>query len=260
MLTMNKLAISATIITFNEESNIKMCIESLAFCEEVIVVDSFSSDKTVEIAEALGAKVFKNPFAGYGQQKNFAADQATHEWILNIDADEEVTKELQIEIAEFYNQNNDVNIVYQTPRLTQYCGKWIRHGGWYPNYVTRFYHNQNARWTEPEVHESLAARNEWGKLVVKKFKNHLHHYSFPTFKSQVEVNVKYAARGAQDLINRKVKKPGLLSVFIRPIGKFIECYLVKLGFLDGKEGLFIALNASYSMFVKYSIAYFDLKP
>lgn len=254
---MNKLPISATIITFNEEENIRKCIESLHFVEEVIVVDSYSQDKTIEIAESLGAKVIQNAFAGYGQQKNFAADHASHEWILNLDADETVTPELEAEIREIFANLNDPNSAYQTPRLTQYCGKWIKHGGWYPNYVTRFYHKQSARWTEPEVHESLAKRNDWNKLEIKKFKNHLHHFSFPTFKSQVEVNLKYAARGAQDLINRK-GKPGLLSVFIRPLGKFIECYFVKLGILDGKEGLFIALNAAYSMFVKYSIAYFDL--
>ena len=254
---MNKLPISATIISLNEESNIRKCIESLHFVEEVVVIDSFSQDKTVEIAKDLGAKVIENPFAGYGQQKNFASDNSSYEWILNLDADEEVTPELESEIREIFT-NISKQTAYQTPRLTQYCGKWIKHGGWYPNYVTRFYHKDFGRWTEPEVHESLESRDPKKLLQVRKFKNHLHHYSFPSFKSQVEINVKYAARGAQDLINRK-GKPSLFSVFIRPIGKFIECYFVKLGILDGKEGLFIALNAAYSMFVKYSIAYFDLK-
>lgn len=253
----NKLPITATIISFNEENNIKRCIESLQFCSEIIVIDSYSQDKTKEIALSLGAKVFENPFHGYGEQKNFAANKALFPWILNLDADEEITLELQNELFEIFKNSPSKLDVFQVPRLTQYCKKWIHHGGWYPNYVTRIYNKENVDWSEPRVHEFLKAKNTLNNLSIHKLKNHMHHYSFPTFLSQLQVNVKYAALGAQDLINKSGRKPSLLKVFLRPIGKFFECYILKQGFRDGKEGLFIALNASYSMFMKYGIAYFD---
>lgn len=252
-----KLPISATIITFNEEANIKRCIDSLSFCQEIIVIDSYSQDATVEIAKQSGAIVYENSFAGYGQQKNYAASKASQNWILNFDADEEVTPSLQEELTEIINENPNDDCIYQIPRLTQYCNKWIHYGGWFPNYVSRFYNKQMVNWSEPEVHEALKAISPNTNIKQQKLTNYMHHYSFPTFKSQVEINVKYAARGAIDLINKKKRKPYLIEIFLKPIGKFIECYLLKRGILDGKEGLFIALNASYSIFMKYSIAYFD---
>lgn len=257
---MSKLIpISATIISFNEEANIERCLNSLKFCDDVVVIDSFSTDKTKAIVQNSSARFYENAFAGYGQQKNFAANMAKHEWILNVDADEEITPELRDEIIALYQSNKlKPHDAYQTPRLTQYCGKWIYYGGWYPNFVTRFYNKNYINWTEPKVHESLKSL-KGEPLQIKKFKNHMHHYSFPTFKSQVEVNTKYAALGARDLISRKKRKPYLFEIFLKPIGKFIECYLVKRGFMDGKEGFFIALNASFSIYTKYSIAYFDLR-
>ncbi len=248
--------LSATIITLNEEKNIDLVLRSLDFVDEIIVVDSGSTDKTIEIAERHGAKVFNNPFAGFGQQKNFAADHSSHDWVLSIDADEEVTDELKQSIIKtIKNYKEGDSTVYELNRKTNYCGKWILHGGWYPDRLNRLYKKSDARFTEPEVHEELISKSS---LPTGRLSGDLNHYSFPTVESQVRVNIKYARLGAKALLKKKnFSRPSLLAVFFKPIGKFIECYLIKLGFLDGLSGLIIAINAMYSMFMKYSFARFD---
>lgn len=250
-VSMTKL--SATIITYNEEANIERCLKSLTFVDEIIVVDSLSQDRTAEICQRFGAKVYFQKFLGYGQQKNLAASYTNNNWIFNIDADEVVTDQLRKSILSAIDKH-DHCYVYKVKRLTNYCGKWIRYGGWYPNAVLRLYEKNHIRWTEPNLHEVLAPIK--GELKSKTLDGDLLHYSFPTVKSQVMTNVKYAELGSFDLVQRKGRKPYFFELLTRPFGKFLECYLVKRGFLDGKEGLVIALNASYSMFMKYSFAYF----
>ena len=240
--------LSATIITYNEEKNIARAIKSLNFVNEITVIDSGSSDQTVKIARELGARVFHNPFAGYGQQKNFAASKAEHNWILSIDADEEVSNELKESLLKNL-QSLDETMVYYVNRRTNFCQKWIYHGGWYPDILARIYNKKSARWTEPHVHEELIANSPSTKKII--IKGHLNHYSFPSCKSQIETNIKYAKLGSQSFKRR----PSFFKVLTKPVGKFIECYLIKRGVLDGKAGLIIALNASYSIFMKYLFAW-----
>lgn len=250
---MSKLSVS--IITYNEESNIERCLKSLDFADEIVVVDSLSQDKTVEICERYGAKVIHQKFLGYGQQKNLAGQHCSHDWIFNIDADEVVTEELRENILKAIESPNQLYL-YKVSRLTNYCGKWIRFGGWYPNAVYRLYHKEKARWSEPHIHEALYLED--GTKPDHTLKGDLLHYSFPTVKSQIMTNVKFAELGAKDLIKRKNgRRPSIGAVLIRPFGKFIECYFIKFGIFDGLVGLVIALNASHSMFMKYSFAYFD---
>lgn len=244
------MKISVTIITHNEENNIARAINSVAFADEVIVVDSHSQDRTRDIASELGAKVFENKWPGYGAQKNYAATLCQNNWILSIDADEEVTTSLQQEIIAL--KEDDSVDQYLINRLTYFCGRPIKNGGWFPDWIGRLYHKQRCKWTDSEVHEELISTS--GGVSVNLL-GLINHYSFNTVLDQVHTNVKYANLGAQKLI--KKRRPGLLSVLFRPFWKFIECYFLKLGVLDGKEGLIIALNASYSMFMKYSIAYMD---
>lgn len=247
--------LSVIIIAYNEEANLARCLESVSFADEVIVVDSESQDRTREIAESYGAKVVIQKFLGYGQQKNLAASHATKTWIFGIDADEVVSAELKESILKVVKEN-PVDTMYQVKRLTNYCGKWIRHGGWYPDMVRRLFKNGEAKWTEPPVHEVLELKREG---QIKVLEGDLLHYSFPTVKSQVLVNVKYAELGAHAYLAKKKRKPYLIELITRPFGKFIECYFLKLGLLDGKEGFVIAMNAAHSMFMKYSFAYFDLE-
>ncbi len=241
------MKLSATIITLNEQNNIARALESVDFADEIIVIDSGSIDNTIKIAESFGARVIHNKFEGYGQQKNFAAQQASHEWILSIDADEEIDSILRESIKD--TLNNPQQVMFQVNRRTNYRGKWIYHGGWYPDHLTRLYKKSKSSWSEPLVHEELITKEVQNKSLP--LPGHLNHYSFPTYQSQVDINVKYAKLGAKTLLEKKGRKPYLTETLFRPVIKFIECYFLKLGFLDGKEGLMIALNASYSMFMKH---------
>lgn len=249
------MKLSVTIITLNEEKNIANCIKSAGFADEIIVVDSNSSDRTQEVAESLGAKVHVHPFQGYGQQKNFAASLAKGQWVFNIDADEEISPELRKSI-EAILQNPHSKSAYKVPRLTNFCGRWIFYGGWYPGYITRLCKNGEAKWTEPHVHEDLQLLNgkEYGYL-----EGNLLHYSFPTIKSQIQTNIKYSDLASKDLVERKGRYPYLFELLVRPFFKFIECYIIKKGFLDRAPGFIIAVNAAHSMFIKYSTAYLRTK-
>lgn len=254
------MKISATIITLNEEKNIAKTIQSLTFADEVIVVDSGSTDATVKIAESLGAKIVTNRFINYGNQKNFAATHATNEWIFNIDADEEADELLQSELRKIKKEMRHDFFIYAICRKTFFCNKWIKHGGWYPDIIGRLYNKNYAKWTEPFVHEKLILTHNNSQRMWQ-ISGHINHYSFPTIESQILTNLKYSKLGAKDLSVRKQKKSKevtLCEVIFRPIGKFFECYLIKKGFLDGKEGFVIAINAAHSMFLKYSFVYLKL--
>lgn len=244
-----RIPISATIITFNEEANIVRAVKSLEFCQEILVVDSGSQDQTVTLAKKHGARVVSNPWRGYGQQKNFAQGLATHEWVLNIDADEEVSPELARELQNSAadSEQNRANIFgFAIPRKTFFLGKWIRHGGWYPNYLVRFAKKSFASWSEPELHESLQVKGKIGYT-----ENPLLHYTFRSLEEQVLANVNYAHAGAREL-NRSGKSPSLGRLLYKPAGKFFETFLIKRGFMDGLPGFLISANAAYSMFLKYA--------
>jgi len=244
--------LSIIIITYNEEKNIERAIKSSKFADEIIVVDSYSTDNTCQIAKDLKAKVFQNKFKGYGNQKNYAITKCSNQWIFSLDADEEITEELQIEILSTIKKNEN-NYIYSVNRKTFFNGKWIKYGGWCPDYVSRLFKVETAKWNESNVHESLIPKD--GSLP-NKLNSSLNHFSFPTFMSQINTNIRYAKLGAKTLIETS-NKPSIAKVVLKPLGKFIECYFIKKGFLDGKEGFFIAINASYSMYMKYSFAYFD---
>lgn len=250
---MNKAALSITIICHNEAKNLPRVLKSASFADEIIVVDDHSSDQSAQIAREYGAKVIQHKFEGFGQQKNFAASHAKYDWVLSIDADEEITPELQTSILEVIHSSK-ANAAYSVDRKTFYLGRFIRYGGWYPDRVPRLYNRNRARFTEPKVHELLVP-NDGSNVEV--LAGSLNHYSFPTVQSQVERNLKYARLGAQELLARK-GRPNLLAVFFRPMWKVFECAVLKGGILDGVPGVIIALNAGYSLFMKYSFAYFDL--
>lgn len=251
---MSKSPLSITIICYNEAKNLPRVLASAAFADEIIVVDDNSCDGSSEIAKEHGAIVFNHPFEGYGQQKNFAASQAKHEWVFSIDADEEITPELKASILNVIN-NNESSKLYSVNRKTYFLDKFIRFGGWYPDNVPRLYRRAHAKFTQPKVHELLVTDDGSDAVVLS---GALNHFSFPTVQSQVERNLKYAKLGALELLQKK-GRPSLLSVFIRPCWKIFECAILKGGIIDGIPGIIIAINAGYSMFMKYSFAYFDFK-
>ncbi len=250
--------LSVTIITLNEEHNIAQAIQSVQWADEVIVVDSGSSDRTAEIAQKMGARVFHQPWLGYGQQKNFAHKQAMHDWVLNIDADERVTPELEREIRHSVRQVDSEKLDicgFDVPRKTFYMGKWIRHGGWYPNRLVRLVKRGAAAWSEPQVHEQLLVKGRTDSL-----KEPLYHEAFHSIEDQVLTNLKFAKLGSAELRANLEAKGRTASIFLmifKPLGKFAETYFLKRGFLDGLAGFIISVNAAYSMFLKYAFLFED---
>ncbi len=247
MQKLPKLPVSLVIITFNEENNIKRCIESVPWASEVIVLDSQSSDETKMIAERCGAKVFEQKFLGYREQKQKAVELATQPWILSLDADEVLSPELIYEIPEMMIvPGKNLHLGYRMPRLSFHLGRWIKHGGWYPDYQTRLFKKAHAKWTGGEVHEYVQVSGDVGKL-----KNPIQHYVFQNLEHQIATNNKYSSQGALQLKNSG-EKFRLSKLIFKPIGKFFECYVWKLGFLDGDAGFIIALGAAQSLFLKYA--------
>lgn len=242
---MHKLPVSLVIIALNEEKNIERCIRSVPFASEVVVLDSHSTDKTVELANSLGAKVYQKEFMGYRLQKQYAHDLAKQPWVLSLDADEALSVDLKNEIIALFGKTL-VCDGYKMPRLSFHLGRWIKHGGWYPDYQLRLYKKQNASWMGGEVHEKVELKGHLGIL-----KNNIEHFVFENLTEQIKTNNRYSSQGALDLF-KKSKKFRIVKLVFKPLGKFIECYFVKLGFLDGAAGFIIALGAAQSMFLKYA--------
>jgi glycosyltransferase involved in cell wall biosynthesis len=241
--------LSVTIITLNEERKLPRALASVAWAEEVLVVDSGSTDRTIELARQAGARVVFNAWKGYGQQKNFAQDLASHDWVLNIDADEEVSPALRAELEGTLarvRSGQESAKGFSLPRKTFYLGRWIMHGGWYPNRLVRLADRQAARWTEPEVHEEWRVRGPVGRI-----KEPLRHYTFDGIRDQVLANVDFARLGASALRHRGTRA-SVGRLLLKPIGKFVETYFWKRGFLDGIAGFIISVNAAHSMFLKYA--------
>ena len=200
---MSLVKLSAVIITLNEEDNIVNAIQSVSFADEIIIVDSGSTDNTCQIARDLGASVYQHPFDCHGRQKNHAASLAKGEWILSIDADEQVSESLKKSIQAVLSGQE--HSLFRVDRRTSYCNRWIYHGGWYPDYLVRLYRRGKAKWSEPPLHEKLIPTQK--KATIPLLHGHLNHYSFPTVKSQIITNLHYAAMAAQDLQKKTKKNP-----------------------------------------------------
>jgi len=242
------MQLSVVVITFNEERNIGRCLASVAgIADEIIVVDSASTDNTKTIAENYGAKVIQRAFTGYSDQKNFATAQASHDWILSLDADEEVTETLKLSLQQV--KTAPACKVYEMPRLTNYCGKWIRHCGWYPDHQTRLYDRTAGAWVAKQVHEFWQPADTGTKKGV--LKGDLLHYSFSSVSEHLKKIEKYSELAARDAV-AKGKKVSLLKVWLSPKWHFFTEYFIKLGFLDGYTGYVICKLSAYQAFVKYS--------
>lgn len=242
---MNNIKISAAIITLNEEKNIKRCIDSLDFVDEVVVVDSLSSDKTCEIAKELGAVVVDQKFLGHIEQKQLAVDKCSYEWVLSLDADEEVSKELKESIQELIKNGFDKD-AYEMNRVSFHLGRWIRHGGWYPDRKIRLFNKQKAHWGGYNPHDKVIVDGTVGKI-----KGDLMHYVFKDLRHNIDTNNSYSSIMAEDLY-KDGKSFSYTKLFLKPLGKFLETYIYKKGFLDGMPGFIIAVGAAYSMFLKFA--------
>ncbi|RYE25058.1 MAG: glycosyltransferase family 2 protein [Sphingobacteriales bacterium] len=241
------MQLSVVIITYNEEKNLGRCLESVRrIADEIIVVDSNSTDKTVEIAEQYGAKVFQHPFEGYVKQKIIATNHATHNWVFTLDADEVVTPELEQSILATKTGNN--LDAYKIARITNYCGKWIKHSGWYPDYITRLFDRTKGQWHGGNIHEHWELDN---KVEIGLLGGHLLHYSYPTISSHIGKIEKFTELSARDAVARG-KDCSLLKVLLVPGWNFFVTYILKLGILDGYYGFIICKLDSYVSFIKYA--------
>jgi len=241
------MKITATIITLNEERNVARAIESLPCCDEILIVDSGSTDRTVELAEKLGARVLEAGWLGYAAQKNWAAEHASHEWILSLDADEALSEALEAEIWSLKKSGPQCD-AYTMPRLARYLGRWILHSGWYPDRKVRLYDRRKARWVGDFVHESVQVGGRVGHL-----ESCILHFTCDSLSEHLRTLDRYTTLAAQEIVARKMKVP-LWRLILDPAWTFVKTYIVQRGFLDGPEGLTIAHMAAFYTFLKYSKA------
>ena len=222
------MKLSVIIITRNEAANIRACLESVSFADEIVVVDSESTDSTPEICREFGAKVFHQPFAGYGRQKNAALDRATGEWVLCVDADERVPEALREEICAAIAA--PVAEGYRVARRNYVGNAWIRHGGWYPDYSVRLFHRDRGRFGERAVHEAVEINGRMATL-----QNDLEHRTCRDFEEFARRQERYAALAATEMAHRG-RRAGTFDLWLRPAYTFLRSYLFRGGFLDGANG------------------------
>ncbi|HMU47984.1 MAG TPA: glycosyltransferase family 2 protein [Chitinophagaceae bacterium] len=242
--------LSCVIITFNEEQNIERCIRSAwKVADEVIVVDSFSNDKTIEIAKELGATIYLEKFRGYIGQKNFAISLATHNYILSLDADEALDNTLTASILEV--KKTLQYRAYSMNRCTNFCGRFIRHGLWYPDKKIRLFDKTIAKWGGLNPHEKIQFN---GHFPVKYLSGEILHYSFNSIDDLVWQNNRLSTIAAASLyVNNK--RSSWYKILIHPAWAFLNGYFFRLGFLDGASGFSIAIHTAHQVFMKYSKLY-----
>jgi glycosyltransferase involved in cell wall biosynthesis len=236
--------ISAFIATHNEEQRIGRCLESVKWCEEIVVVDDNSTDKTKEVCRRYTDRIFNRKWDGYANQKNFAMQQTTNDWVLLMDSDEELSHQLIKEIMdELENIPPDI-CGYEMPRKVFYLGRWITHSGWYPDYKLRLYRKSKGYMGGEDPHETFILDGK-----TKRFKSDLLHYSYRDISEQVRTLNRYSGIFA----DHRVWRPSdLFRMIIKPPVKFLEVYIGKGGILDGFAGFAISMMMSYFVFMKYA--------
>ena len=238
------MRLSVIIITKNEEKNIRTCLDSIAWVDEIIVLDSGSTDATVAICKEYSDKVYETDWIGFGHQKNRALKYASGDWILSLDADEWITPELKAEILMII-QNPGSYAAFEIPRLSSYCGQYMRHSGWWPDHVTRLCRSGMARFSEQIVHERMIVDGSVGRLS-----NHIMHSSFKNLEHVLTKLNRYSTDNA-DLLLAERKKSSLLKAILHGLWSFIHTYIVRAGFLDGRMGFILAVSNAEGTYYKY---------
>jgi len=236
--------LSLTVITRNAEAHLERCLKSVPFASDIVVLDCGSEDRTREIAEKCGARVIVEEWRGFGPQKQRAAELAKHDWILNLDADEALSPESQAELLTLLAAE-PIGGAYAFPRLSFHMGRWIRHGGWYPDWQVRLFDRRRAKWSAAQIHEKIVG------VEPKRLNKPLLHWVFKDLSDQVATNNRYSSLGAEELV-AKGRGFVLFNLLVKPKVKFFETYVWKLGFLDGMPGFVIAVGAAYSVFLKWA--------
>lgn len=238
--------ISACVIVFNEEKKIRRCLESLTWCDEIVILDSFSTDRTLEICREYTDRIFQHVWLGYVGQRNKIRTMARYNWILNIDSDEEVSPGLCAEIRSEFADGGPDYYGYEFPRQVYYLGKWIRHGEWYPDVKLRLFHKDYGRSEGEEPHDKVVVNGS-----VKRLKNPLWHYTYDDLRDHLDTLDRFSTISArQKFVQNPRFKP--LDLLTRPPLRFFKGYFLKHGFMDGWHGLVIAITSSFGVFMKYA--------
>lgn len=233
-------------MTFNEEEKIARCLKSLTWCDEIVVLDSYSTDRTLEICRTFTDRIVQHEWMGYVGQRNLLRGLAQHPWVLFMDADEEISPALREEILREFNQGPGRNAGYEFPRLVFYLGRWIRHGEWYPDIKLRLFKKQFGRTEGQEPHDHVVVHGP-----VKRLQNPIWHYTYDGIRDQLDTINRFSTIAAHQRFtdSRAFRWSDLL---LRPALRFLRGYVMKRGFLDGAQGFIIAILNSYGVFVKYA--------
>ncbi|MDR0789592.1 MAG: glycosyltransferase family 2 protein [Bacteroidales bacterium] len=244
------MKLSAVIITYNEARNIERCLTSLRdLADEIVVVDSFSTDSTEDICRKFGVKFIQHAFAGHIEQKNFAMQQATFPFVLSLDADEALSDTLRHSIENLKQQNShEVCYAYDFNRLTNYCGRWIRHCGWYPDTKLRLWHKEKGCWGGTNPHDKVLMQPN---IKIKHLKGDLLHYSYYSTAEHLQQIDLFTTIGAAKE-REKGKKVSFCDMILRSKWKFVRDYIFKFGFLDGKAGYQVCKMSSWATYIKYA--------
>ena len=247
--------ISAVIITKDEERNIARCLESLkGVANEVVVVDSGSTDRTEAICREAGVRFVSHPWEGYSGQKNYANSLATHPWILSIDADEALSPTLRESLLALRGTDPGPGTVFVMNRLNNYCGHWIHHSGWYPDRKPRLFHHDMMEW-DGTVHEELRPKNSQFSILNSQFlKGDLLHYTYYDVADHAARQIKYATLAAEKAFAQG-KKAHRIDLWLKPAWTFLRNYLFRLGFLDGHAGFLVCRMSAFYAFLKYASLY-----
>jgi glycosyltransferase involved in cell wall biosynthesis len=240
--------LAVTTITRNEAANLARCLESVAWAQEIVVLDAESTDRTTEIARRFTSKVFVRRWPGFAAQKNFALTHVTQPWVLSLDADEEVSPELRADIEGVLAADGPLD-GYFVPRKNFFLGRWIRHGRWFPDYQLRLFRRGRGAFRPVSVHEGLAVEGRVGYLKAP-----LLHQSYRGIDDFVERANRYSSLAAQDLVQHE-RRISAVHLLARPLARFCSMYLVHRGFLDGRHGLLLASLYSYYVFLRYAKAW-----
>ncbi len=244
------MKLSVVIITFNEDRNIERCILSIQqLVDEILVVDSFSKDRTIEICEKYNIKVIQNHFEGHIQQKNFAMQQAQFDWVLSLDADEALSDELTNSIKQIKSIEKPEHNLYEMNRLTNYCGTWVKHCGWYPDTKVRLVNRKFAKWGGVNPHDKLEGNK---KENIGFLKGDILHYSYYTKEDHLK-QIEYFSKIAASELVKQGKNVGQLTVYLKIGAQFFKSFVLKSGFLDGKTGWQISKLSAFATYRKYSL-------
>jgi glycosyltransferase involved in cell wall biosynthesis len=240
-----KIPVSVYVLTFNNRRTIERCLQSLEWAEELVVVDSFSTDGTYEVCQRYTDKTCQRKFAGHRDQYQYAVDLTTNEWIMFVDADEEVSPELAEEIREEMKGGAGGTDGFFVYRRTYYLGRWIRYGGWYPDGEIRLCRKQKGKW-EGGLHAKIVVNGE-----VKSLKSQYLHYTYRNISDQIQTIDKYSQIAAEDMV-REGERFSLFKLLFHPPFRFFKEYILKAGFRDGFPGLVIIASTMYYVFIKYA--------